>query len=96
MRARHPAIALAASETDVLLLIDESAGRLEASRRGIPNTGTLGVLRRAAIEHLVDLPSALNRLLATNSRVSRPLVADLLAKAADRKRQGDREHATGK
>ena len=83
------AIALAALETDVLLLIDESAGRLEASRRGIPNTGTLGVLRRAAIEHLVDLPSALNRLLATNFRVSRPLVADLLAEAADRKRQGD-------
>jgi predicted nucleic acid-binding protein len=83
------AIALAAFETDVLLLIDESAGRLEASRRGIPNTGTLGVLRRAAIEHLVDLPSALNRLLATNFRVSKPLVADLLAEAADRTRQGD-------
>src|ERR1039458_6222068 len=83
------AIALAALETDVLLLIDESAGRLEASRRGIPNTGTLGVLRRAAIEHLVDLPSALNRLLATNFRVSKPLVVDLLAEAADRKRQGD-------
>jgi hypothetical protein len=46
-------------------------------------------LRRAAIEHLVDLPSALNRLLATNFRVSKPLVADLLAEAADRKRQGD-------
>jgi hypothetical protein len=44
------AIALAALETDVLLLIDESAGRLEASRRGIANTGTLGVLRRADIE----------------------------------------------
>ena len=79
------AIALAALETDVLLLIDESAGRLEASRRGIPNTGTLGVLRRAAMEHLVDLPSALNRLLATNFRVARPLVADLLAEAADRR-----------
>ena len=79
------AIALAALVTDVLLLIDESAGRLEASRRGIPNTGTLGVMRRAAIEHLVDLPSALNRLLATNFRVSRALVADLLAEAADRK-----------
>jgi predicted nucleic acid-binding protein len=43
------AIALAMLESDVLLLIDESAGRLEASPRGIPNTGTLGVLRRAAI-----------------------------------------------
>jgi predicted nucleic acid-binding protein len=83
------AIALAALEPDVLLLIDESAGRLEAFRRGIPNTGTLGVLRRAAIERLVDLPSALNRLLATNFRVSKRLIADLLDEAADRKRQGD-------
>ena len=33
--------------------IDEAAGRLEVSRRGIPNTGTLGVLRAAAIEGLV-------------------------------------------
>jgi predicted nucleic acid-binding protein len=83
------AIALAALETDVLLLIDESAGRLEASRRGIPNTGTLGVLRRAAIEHLVDLSSALNRLVATNFRISKALVVDLLAEAAGRKRQGE-------
>ena len=81
------AIALAAIETDVLLLIDESAARLEASRRGIPHTGTLGVLRRAAIENLVDLPSALNRLLETNFRVSKSLVAALLAEDADRKRQ---------
>ncbi|MBI4904246.1 MAG: DUF3368 domain-containing protein [Acidobacteria bacterium] len=72
-----------------MLLIDESAGRLEASRRGIPHTGTLGVLRRAAIEHLIDLPSVLNHLLAANFRVSQSLVADLLSEAADRKRQGD-------
>jgi predicted nucleic acid-binding protein len=80
------AISLAELETDALLLIDESAGRLEATRRGIPNTGTLGVLRRAAIEHLIDLPSALNRLLATNFRVSKALVADLLAEDVERKR----------
>ena len=55
------AIALAELETEVLLLIDDSAGRLEASRRGVPNTGTLGVLRAAAIEHLIDLSSALDR-----------------------------------
>jgi predicted nucleic acid-binding protein len=80
------AIALAELETDVLLLIDESAGRLEASRRGIPNTGTLGVLRAAAIELLVDLPTVLDRLLATNFRVSKGLVAALIAEDADRKR----------
>jgi predicted nucleic acid-binding protein len=80
------AITLAELETEVLLLIDESAGRLEASRRGIRNTGTLGVLRAAAIQHLVDLPSALDRLLATNFRVSSALVRELMAEDAERKR----------
>ena len=42
------AIALAQSETNALLLIDEAAGRREASRRGISNTGTLGILRAGA------------------------------------------------
>ena len=79
---------LAALEIDVLLLLDESAARLEASRRGIPHTGTLGVLRKAAIENLVDLPSALNRLLETNFRASKSLVVALLAEDSDRKRQG--------
>ena len=77
--------------TGVLLLIDETAGRLEATRRGIPNTGTLGVLRRAAIEHLIDLPSALQHLGASNFRVSKALVADLLAEDAERKRQAGGE-----
>ena len=53
------AIALAQSETNALLLIDEVAGRREASRRGISNTGTLGILRAAALGELIDLPSAL-------------------------------------
>jgi len=56
------AIAMAQSEANVLLLIDEKAGRLEATRRGIQNMGTLGVLRRAAIENLIDLPSVLEKL----------------------------------
>jgi predicted nucleic acid-binding protein len=79
------AIALAELETEVLLLIDDSAGRLEASRRGIPNTGTLGVLRAAAIMHLIDLPLVLDRLLATNFRVSKTLLGDLLAEDLHRK-----------
>lgn len=78
------AIALAELETGALLLIDESAGRLEASRRGISNTGTLGVLRAAAIGNLLDLRLALGRLLSTNFRVSKSLVAELLAEDADR------------
>ena len=44
------------------------------------------VVRRASIEGLVDLRSVLNRLPATNFRVSASLIADLLAEDADRKR----------
>lgn len=78
------AILLAQLELDVLLPVDEAAGRLEASRRGIPNTGTLGVLRAAAIEGQVDLPVAISRLAATNFRVSRALLDELLADHAAR------------
>jgi predicted nucleic acid-binding protein len=78
------AIALAQSEHGALLLIDETAGRIEASRRGIRNTGTLGVLRAAARKNYVDLPTALARLLETNFRVSTELVSALLAEDAER------------
>ena len=80
------AILLAQSQPDALLLIDETAGRIEASRRGIRNTGTLGVLRAAASRDFVDLPATLARLLETNFRVSTDLVSDLLAEEAERRR----------
>jgi predicted nucleic acid-binding protein len=81
------AIALAQSEPDILLLIDETAGRIEASRRGIRNTGTLGVLRASALKDYLDLPTALARLLETNFRVSTELVSALLAEDAERRRR---------
>jgi predicted nucleic acid-binding protein len=80
---------LAQSESGALLLIDDAAGRVEASRRGISSTGTLGILRAAALKGLVDLPSALARLLDTNFRVSTRLVADLLVEDAERRRARD-------
>src|ERR1700687_3507424 len=79
------AILLAQEEPDVLLLIDDAAGRAEASRRDIQNTGTLGVLRAAALRQLVDLPTALTRLAATNFRVSQALIEELLAEDSERK-----------
>ena len=83
------AIVLAQSEPGALLLIDETAGRIEASRRGIRNTGTLGVLRAAALKDYVDLPTALARLLETNFRVSMQLVSALLAEDAERRRRAE-------
>lgn len=76
------AIFLAQDERDVLLLIDDAAGRAEANRRAIPNTGTLGVLRAAATRELLDLRSALTRLAATNFRVSQAIIEQLLAEDA--------------
>ena len=79
------AILLAQENPGALLLIDEAAGRAEANRRGIRNTGTLGILRAAATRNFVDLPTALTRLAATNFRISQSLVDDLLAEHAARK-----------
>jgi predicted nucleic acid-binding protein len=84
------AILLAQSEPGILLLIDDAAGRAEANRRQIPNTGTLGVLRAAAVLRLLDLPVALARLATTNFRVSRTLLEDLLAEDSAHRRQMDK------
>ena len=84
------AILLAEEQGDALLLIDDASGRAEANRRGIPNTGTPGVFRAAALRHLMDLPTALNRLAATNFRVSNSLIQELLAEDTERKRQMER------
>lgn len=81
------AILLAQLDPDALLLIDEAAGRIEASRRGIRTTGTLGVLRAAATRHFVDLPTVLTRLLGTNFRVSTDLVSALLSEDVERRRR---------
>lgn len=80
------AIVLAQSELGALLLTDETSGRIEASRRGIRYTGTLGVLRAAALKDFIDLPTAFARLLETNFRVSMELVTALLAEDAERRR----------
>lgn len=88
-RGERAAILLAQAEPDTLLLIDDAAGRVEANRRNIPNTGTLGVLQAAAVLEFLDLPAALTKLAATNFRVSQALIGDLLAEDAERRRQID-------
>jgi predicted nucleic acid-binding protein len=80
------AILLAREEGDVLLLIDDAAGRSEAKRYGIPSTGTLGILRAAAVRQLLHLPTALKRLATTNFRVSQNLLDELLEEDSERKR----------
>ena len=89
LQAREPnldpgeiaAIQLALAEQDSLLLIDEAAGRAVASRLGVANTGTLGILLAGAREGMIDLKTSLIRLQQTNFRVSQALIDKLLAQA---------------
>ena len=69
------------------LIIDDRAGREEATRRGIFIIGTLGVLGSAAEKDLLDLPIVLNKLRQTNFRISEKLISDLLQLDAERKRK---------
>src|SRR6266852_4521106 len=58
------AILLAQETRAELLLIDERRGRLEAKRRGITTTGTLGVLLAAEARGLVKAESSFQRLIS--------------------------------
>ncbi len=79
---------LDAGERDAILLaeelhadqivIDEMLGRREARRRKLPCTGTLGILRAAANEGLVDLALAVARLRKTNFHISEDVLNHLL------------------
>ena len=64
-----------------LILIDDADARAEAERRRLKVTGTLGVLRLAALRQLVDLSEAVARLRTTNFSVSPRLLDELLAEA---------------
>jgi len=51
------------------LLIDDRAGRAEATRRRLRVTGTLGVLAGAHLAGLLDFDRAITRLHSTNFRL---------------------------
>jgi predicted nucleic acid-binding protein len=73
------AIQLAEEHHATLLLIDERKGRLEAKRRGLRTTGTLGVLLSAGDLRLIDAEAAYRRLLVeTSFRTSAALEAQFL------------------
>ena len=73
------AIALAKTHLPgALLVMDDWKGRREAERRGIPTIGTLGVLRDATAQGLVNLPAALARLRQTSFRAPDDLMTALL------------------
>jgi predicted nucleic acid-binding protein len=61
-----------------LLLLDDLAGRREAQRRHFQVTGTLGLLRAAAEEGLLDFSEAVAHLRRTNFHISQDLLDRLL------------------
>jgi predicted nucleic acid-binding protein len=80
------AIQLSQAEPEALLLIDDADGRRHAERLGLSNTGTLGVLRLAAVEGLIELRIVLDRLMQTNFRAASSLIRQLIAEDEARRR----------
>ena len=60
------------------MIVDELQGRREAERRGLSVIGTIGVLREAAEEGLLDLRSAIDRLRQTSFHISPAILVRLL------------------
>jgi predicted nucleic acid-binding protein len=61
------------------VIMDDMDGRREAERRRLAVTGTVGILRAAAAEGLVNLKDALQRLRRTNFHLSQELYDQLIA-----------------
>ena len=79
-QGERAAIALAERVRADLILIDETEGRAEAVRRSFRVTGTLGILRAAAEEGLIDVHEVVNRLGATNFYADQGLLDRLFGK----------------
>ena len=77
------ALALAEALRADQVLIDDLAGRIEAQRRHLPVTGTLGVLAAAHLANLLDFDEALARLRTTTFRLS-PDIERLARRRLDR------------
>jgi predicted nucleic acid-binding protein len=88
-------MSLDAGEREALLLVqelgadafltDDLEGRKEGLQRGMPVTGTLGILERAALRDLIDPPTTITRLQATTFFPPSEIIAVMLARDAARK-----------
>ncbi len=79
------AIALAVTHRADLVLMDDRRGVAAALGAGLRTTGTIGVLDRAALRGLIDLPAVVARLRATNFRCPPEMLDELLAQHEDKK-----------
>ena len=78
------AIALALETQASFLLIDETHGRSVAVAHGVPVKGMLAVLEDAAVNQLIDLPLAIEKLRATSIFLSDDVVEMLLRRHRER------------
>jgi predicted nucleic acid-binding protein len=61
-----------------LVVLDDLAARKTAKERGLEVTGLLGVLDRAALKGLIDLPGAIEKLRGTGFHAAPWLLKELL------------------
>ncbi len=66
------------------LLMDDAKGRREATRRGIPSTGTLGVLQAGSKNGYLLLRDVLPRLLQTNFYIAPGIAESLILEEQSR------------
>jgi predicted nucleic acid-binding protein len=78
------AISLAVSLNADRVLIDEWDGRVEAERRNLTVTGTLGVLAEAHLCRLLDFEGVLGRLRQTNFYASDDLIKQVRQTLAEK------------
>ncbi len=78
------AITLALSLQADLILMDERKGTSVALMKGFEVTGTLGILRLAARDRLIDLADAIAKLKRTNFRYRQAMLDELLDEFSDR------------
>jgi predicted nucleic acid-binding protein len=60
-----------------VLLMDEQAGRLEATRRGLKVAGTLSVLDEGDRAGLINFDAAVGRLRQSSFRVSEAVLTEI-------------------
>jgi predicted nucleic acid-binding protein len=68
------------------LLLDEKEGRQEALRLGLPVSGTIGVLEKAAERKMISLSEAFARLSRTNFHIAPEVLQQALQREVSRSR----------
>ena len=79
------AIALALELQSFAILLDDGSARAKARALGVPVTGTIGLLERAAAAGLIDLPTVFKQLRQTNYYASPGLLQAALDRDTERR-----------